>query len=495
MFMRQKTWLATHGFAFFLILSLATALTLSLWQVPWYPMHDSTHPVRLMLLRETVLGGQFPAIWASHINLGYGYPLFHLYAPLFHYLALAFTSFFSLALSLKLTLWLTLAVGGTGVWVATRSLGRSASTLAVVCFLFSPFLALDLYVRGAYAELLSLALFPWVLTTLQNLKTAKTVIPASLATSLFLLSHNLIPILALPLVLALLANVRPSLKTLLAYSLLTFGLTAWYLFPLVFERGFTHAEDIAKTTAYAKHFVEPWQIWNSTWGFGGSALGVEDGMSFKLGKLQLLLATLGVLTAVVKRNSSTLLLALFLLFSLALATPVSAPLWENLSLLQVVQFPWRSLGLAAVLLSLLAGYSLTLIKSRHLRASLALLLSLAAIFLNYKYFRVQTSLEFPTAVTDIAPVVPEYLPVWMTAPPTTPSQNGQVAYYPTWVVNENQQRLPTSPDAAGLLTYQPSSNTAPVTLTQGHTPLQKLGYTTTILTLLYLAGYCWRRRT
>jgi len=438
-----------------------------------------------MLLKETVVSGQFPAIWATQINQGFGYPLFHLYAPLFHYLALLFSFIFTLEIALKITLGLTILIGVSGTWLFTRQWGKASAALATISFILSPFIALDLYVRGAFAELLALCLLPWVLYALSNLKNMKSILFASLVTSLFLSAHNLIPILALPLLLIYTLIQKPPFKLFLLYGILTLGLSAWFIGPLLFERSFTQAESIAKTTDYLKHFVEPWQIWNSTWGFGGSGIGVEDGMSFKLGKLQLILAGLGFLCALLAKKSVPIVLGIFAFLYLFLATPSSKSLWQSHSTLQLVQFPWRSLGPALVLLSMLAGYSLSLIKPKIFRYSMVVLLGFFLLALNLKYFRPQSEITFPTKVEDIAPVVPEYLPVWMPTKPIEPSKSGEVAYYPTWIVKQNEIKLKTYPDSAGILRYERVGD-SPVVITQGHTQLQKLSYLITVITILIM---------
>lgn len=461
-------------------LLFATFLTLApLFRVDWYPMHDSTHPMRLSLLQETVSGGQFPPVWANRINSGYGYPLFHLYAPLYHYTSYFFSFMLSNPLALKATLALYTFLGLLGIWQITKRWGTAASLLATFSLALSPYLALDLYVRGAYAEYLSLCLLPWVFYTLSHLLSPRRALLAAFVTSLFLLSHNLIPILVAPLLLLYLLFLKPPLKLVALYGLTTCLLSAWFVLPLVFERGFTQAESIAQTTVYNLHFVEPWQIWNSTWGFGGSAPGVEDGMSFKLGKLQLLLAAFGILLALVRRRLLGILVAGALLYSLVLATPYSAWFWQNLPLLPLVQFPWRALGLAVILLSILGAYSLTIFRSQTLRLLFSLVLSVGLILLNLKYFVPQTTLSYPTEFVDIAQVVPEYLPRWMPNWPLRAAEPSEVAYYPTWEARVGETLLPTYPDESGVLRYNAPAGSE-VTLTQSHTLLQRVSYVLTL---------------
>jgi hypothetical protein len=68
------------------------------------------------------------------------------------------------------------------------------------------------------------------------------------------------------------------------------------LLPVIFERGLVQAESIARLTIYSDHFLTLKQLWHSPWGYGGSAkVGEVDGMSFMLGKFQLMLAGLSLI--------------------------------------------------------------------------------------------------------------------------------------------------------------------------------------------------------
>ena len=465
----------------FITLCFALLITSQMFHIPWYTMHDSTHPSRLLLLKTTIADGQFPAIWAKEINHGYGYPLFHFYAPLYHYTAALFSLFTSDAIALKLSIFLYIFIGLIGIWKISARWGKMASTLAVASFGLSPYIALDLYVRGAYAEFVSLCLLPWVIYTLSRLQSVRSTVPASLATSLFLLSHNLTPIIFAPILITYLLYLKPPIKIFSQYLLLTFLLSAWFIGPLILERHFTQADKIAQTTQYSLHFVEPWQIWNSTWGYGGSAPGVEDGISFKLGKIQLILGLLGFVSALIKHHKAGILLALSALFMLLLSTSYTSWLWDHLPLLPIVQFPWRTLGVAAVLLSLLSAYFASSLRGHAIQLLFCSILSIAMIVLNYKYFVPQQAANYPTNVVDIALVVPEYLPQWMPNFPSSQS-TGDLAYYPTWKVTQNGINLKTYPDQNGILRYEATPNTTP-TIAQTHTQVERLSYLLTIIGL------------
>lgn len=476
-------------YSFFIILALL--IFRPIMSGVWYPMHDSTHLTRLALLTDTINSGQFPPIWAEGINNGYGYPLFHFYAPLFHLSSYAIHMLgFSLVTSLKLTLFFTSIIGAWGMMQWAGRWGRISGVVASIAFVLSPYAGLNLYVRGAYSEYLALALMPWVFLALERLTSRKQVILASCALSLFFLSHNLVPLLATPFILVwAMFNNKSQLKNLLITAMLAFGLTAWFLLPVIFERGFTQTDVVAKTTDYALHFVSPAQIWNSTWGFGGSSPGVEDGMSFKLGKLQILLAGLGMIIAIKKRSRQALLITGAIIFFVFLATTLSHFLWDGLLVLQMVQFPWRSLGLVSVLMSWFAGYTVGNIRSRTLRIGFVIVMITSLFALNLKYFTPQTLIAPPSPQRDIASVVPEYMPRWMPTPPLSPAGPLERAYYPTWKVLVDGQSVLTSANESGILIYENPTNSQNVQLIQAHTNLEKFAYALTLFTILLTIIY------
>lgn len=477
---------------FSILVSLALSLLLfrPLLNQSWYPTNDSTHISRVILLNETIHLGQFPAIWAHHINGGLGYPLFHFYAPLFHYLATLFAQFTRVTIALKVTLILTTALGILGVMQFARRWGRGAMLVGALAWGLSPYGALDLYVRGAYSEYLALSLLPWILLVFRSRLRPSLVFVTGLVFSLFIISHNLIPLLALPLILTwgFIHNIARLKLWFLALAI-TLGLSAWFLGPLIFERHFTHADAIAVTTDYKLHFVEPWQIWNSTWGYGGSAPGVEDGISFKLGKVQLLLSLFGLMVAIYFHRRSLVFLGIFAILFLFLATPSSFWIWRSLPFLSLLQFPWRALGIAAVLIAILTAYSVTAFRSRFLRLTYIILVSGSLINFNLKYFAPLILIPAVETATDIATVVPEYLPSWMSGFPQVVATPTARAYYPTWRVKIDGISVPTFPDESGLLSYSNALRSPHIELSQSHTPTEQFFYTLTVLTFVLALYY------
>ncbi len=415
----------------------------------FFPTHDDTWLVRLQQFDKAVGHGQFPPCLAPDIGFGYGYPLFCFYAPLFTFINwLLYLPLGNYALAVLLSLVLITFFGAWGVYRLSSWLwdNRAAGFLAAVVFTFLPYHALDIYVRGSFAEYLSLSILPWLFYSLFRFsreKGTKLWLPLAGFTALFILAHNLFALMLLyfvPLILIYLAGrplVRQKFPSLLAAVLLTGLLTAFFWGPVVLRLSQVVALDQAQKTSFTDHFVFPSQLWYSPWGFGGSAPGLNDGMSFALGKINTILF-LGGISAVFltkeRRGEKHLLLVLGLL-SLLLCLPLSRFLWQNLPFLPIIQFPWRFLGWATLFGSFLSG-GLIVILTRLLSQSISLekdVLSFALstavavviIFFQLKYFYPQRIVSRPqktflnsVAIEKKAFVnIPEYLPRWVKQPP------------------------------------------------------------------------------
>ena len=131
--------------------------------------------------------------------------------------------------------------------------------------------------------------------------------------------------------------------------------------PAITEMGYTNvAGQIGVTANFRDHFVCIGQLWNSLWGYGGSALGCLDGMSYKIGKIHVLLGALGVGLAGFRLRRAfwshlTGLISMIGLGSALMLLSVSRPVWEIIPGLAFVQYPWRFLMGLAFAISVLGG--------------------------------------------------------------------------------------------------------------------------------------------
>lgn len=196
--------------------------------------------------------------------------------------------------------------------------------------------------------------------------------------------------------------------------LLGVGLSAFFWLPAFAERAYVHLDRTTHDQHFPYHFVYPHQLLTWYWGYGTSTSGPEDGMSFSLGPVQLGLAVAALAVfARTRAESSEMGVALRFFGVVALGasfltTDFSFPIWDRLTILHNLQFPWRWLSLAMLALAAVAGapfHTLTRASSRaetaFLGASLVALLGLGlGIAQPYEALRVLDADYTPSTIAS-----------------------------------------------------------------------------------------------
>ncbi len=153
--------------------------------------------------------------------------------------------------------------------------------------------------------------------------------------------------------------------SLLAAGLLAVGLAAIFLFPLLAEQRYIgQAVWVRNSYQVETNLIYFHQLFSTSWGFGYSVAGPDDGMSFQLGLAPLLLAVGGVGYSVRRRGQHRGLLAFFLLTTVIIAGMMLVPaaaVWQWLPLGDLIQFPWRLLTLTALALAIMGGASVQIL--------------------------------------------------------------------------------------------------------------------------------------
>ena len=321
--------------------------------------------------------------------MGYGYPFWVVYAPLayfaaevFHLLGVGFTA------SIKIVIALSTLFGGWGMyallrrWWGRNPIGRGAALVGGLIYVYAPYHLLTVYVRAAFAEYVAMAWFPWVLLAFDDVVERgglRRIALAALALGALFLTHSatlmvFTAFLAFYLLFALARKViqqrrqqeswRQVLLTVArvaAAGLLAIGLAAIFLLPLLAEQGYVQQADwLADNYLYQKHFVWPNQFTDPMWGYGFSddPTGPNDGMSFQLGIVGVVLALTAAVVGLRRRSHRRGQTAFFvagLLAVLLLMMPVARPIWDTIGPAALIQFPWRLLSVASLCLAMLAG--------------------------------------------------------------------------------------------------------------------------------------------
>lgn len=465
--MRRFAWWAP---ALMLLLMLPAILPLA---APGYffRAHDAHHSVFFLVEFDQSLRDQFPwPVWSPDHALGFGYPLWLVYAPLSYYVAEAFHLLgLGYTAAVKATWAFCFLLGAAGIYrLARRWWGPAAAVTASLAYTYAPYHLVQIYVRAALAEFAALAWFPWAIlafVTLWDDPRPRRAALAASALGVLLLLHTVSALIFVPILLAWIAleagrrwwRARkpgpssesdagasgrvPGRGALWSAAALLLGglLAAIFWVPMFVERAYiVESQWVASTYNYALHFVYPAQFFNPEWGYGYSVPGPGDGMSFQLGIVIFVAAVVGALAAVgpglrssgaaarqgdaepsagecLPHRTEALFLAAVALLAVFAMTPAARPLWDTLPLVSLVQFPWRLLAVAVTALSLLVGVA---VRGLGPSASAArpdpfgLVLALAIVLAGYPYARpelqpIRPEDESPIAVMEFELAYPD----------------------------------------------------------------------------------------
>lgn len=530
----------------YLFIAISSLLFIfSLTSPGWYSSHDGIfHIYRTEEALSMLKLGQFPLRWAGNFDQGFGIPLFSFIYPLPYYLSAVLSYFIGSMWSLKILTILCYAAGGLGMYKLLNRHGRGVAIFASVIYLLTPYQFLNIFVRGALGEILALALIPWVLASFislfdSNVFQLKWYHPIPLA--LLLIAHNFLGILFAVFLFGYILTHKSKIKHGLASLLISLSLSVFFIIPMIFERNLLYSYDHPDLNfRYDQHFATIRQLIYSKWDYWYSMPGIEDGMSFQLGLAQLTLAALSTLVIVFKRpTSANLYLLLAYWFSLFLMTARSTIVWENISILRSIQFPWRFLFMPAVLTPLLAIEALKIIKLPKLRYILMSLLLVLALF-NVRNYRNPMKFFDNTEYTDLYRLYfnktsttfrTEILPKWGTpaeryksdevlinsgnmtldALTFTPlsldltinnKPDASVAkvtvlrnYFPSWhIVMDGKQKITLSPTAEGMMSFEPELGVHNYQIKVGSTTLETYANLISFIGLIIL-GILWFKPT
>jgi hypothetical protein len=333
----------------------------------WYMSHEEfRYLARADYFADAIRHGVWHPCFVPDLYGGFGYPLFCFYQPGFFYWLLPFTALPMAAhQAIYAALVALLLAGGLGAYLLVREqTDRLWGLFGAVWFLLTPYLCVNLYVRGDLSELAGMLAVPWCLFALLRLgrrveagesATAAT-LGCAAAMLVLIVSHPAPALVAIPGLCVFAAvqgwgsmhrsahYLRFGIALVLALALSSpYWLTVAQLRPHVgFHRlveGYFRPE---------LHGVHVHQLLSRRWALGGSIPNsAEDRMSFQLGVPHLLLAILG---AWFGRRSRLVIVAfagyVLLIF---LVLDVSQVFWEHAGFIRFLQFPWRLLSVTATL--------------------------------------------------------------------------------------------------------------------------------------------------
>jgi uncharacterized membrane protein len=397
-----------------LVLVVSVFAIIPLLKPGFFPVHDNTQVQRVYEMRESLVQGIFPVRWVNDLGYGYGYPIFNYYAPLPYYFGgVANLLGLDPLAATKLMFIFPILLSGLSMYFLGKELwGKQGGFLSAIFYVLAPYHALNIYVRGDIGEIWAYSFFPLVSLSLYKIYKNKNwgyVGLGGIAYALVIISHNLsafilTPFMALAALLISYSFIKNKqireIPKLIMVFILGLLLAAFYFIPALVELKYTNvASIIGGGSDFRNHFVCLNQLWSSPWGFGGSNPGCVDGISFKIGKIHILLTALSLIFvgwAYLKKRKIEWLPA-FLFFglfaSIFMMLEISKPVWIIFKSMEFIQFPWRYLSLVSFFASLIVG-SLTLflanfIKDKNMRLVLIGFFVLVLIFSSKKIFEPQ----------------------------------------------------------------------------------------------------------
>lgn len=362
-----------------------------------FEFHDETQAARVQQFTLSLKNFKFPPRLAPDFSYKMGYPVFNFYAPFSYWLTSGINLIgFDVVNSLKLSFLLSLILGFIFAYLLFKQFFDDfPSIFGAGLYATSLYFAIEILIRGNLGETWFLTLLPLSLYLIYK-NSIKPNLKIFLL-SVFVLSsiytvHNLLSVLYIPisLIFALLLKNKKINFISIALGLL---LSSYFLLPMIIESPLTYAKQFATLTNYQDHFLCPIQLWQSLWGYGGSITGCNDGMSFMLGKPQIIFAFFGIIFFIInllkKKQKFLILNSYFLILltsALFLTTYLSKPIWDLFSpILSIVQFPWRFISFSLIGLAFFGAYFFQKInvpkKNWIIVASL-----LAVVLFNSRYF-------------------------------------------------------------------------------------------------------------
>ena len=510
-----------------------------------FPFHDMTIYPRLQQSVLNIKNLQIPPRMAPDMNYGLGYPVFNYYAPGAYIITgLINLLGFGLITSVKLSFIMALLIGLIGSYLFLRNyFDEIASSIGSFLYVTCLYLAVDIFIRGNIGEVWFISILPLAFYFLKRSNFILTII-----TLFFLFSvHNLLSVLVIP-ILIIYCLLLPNKKIPLFAIILSLLLNSYYYLPLILENNLVWASNIATKTNYADHFLCIRQLWDSPWGYGGSIKGcMGDGMSFMLGKVQIIFFILGAgvfLLSQASRPLSSRVLArdlinkeifpasnavemtrklsiFFLLLTLGsifMTHKYSSIIWNLLPSLKIIQFPWRFLSFTIIGISFFSAYFISKIPAKY---QLVSMLIIPMLFItNIKYFarlsQSQSQMNYYLSekylTEKAATQIPEYFPKiakyksWENPPEDLSVEKNNryikkistvpggiyllnISYFPSWQITINRIKYkPKTFDmhARPIINLRRVSD---IEIKYQQTTVEQIGNWITLLTIFFIVIY------
>lgn len=362
------------------------------------------HIFRLYEYSRCIQDMQIPCRWSPDASFEYGQPIFNFYGQASYLIGEVFRLIgFSYIDSLKGVFIFSLVASALTMFLLSKQVWKSniAAIISSVVYVYAPYRALDVWVRGALPESVAFVLFPLIIYFLNdyfNSSKFKSLILFILSFSALVVTHNLSAFmfsifLSIWFLYKLIDTKKYQLLPSFVFAgLLIIGLSSFYIIPVLFETKFiTLDKTIEGYFNFRSHYTTLYQLFISNhWGYGASSWGNKDDISLSLGYVQWILSlvtlVLILVTKQLRRYINFFVLLFIGLILLWFTHNKSTFVWEAIDQLKYVQFPWRFIGIAVFSFSLAAGAVVTFFKSLRIKIVFCMVIIALAIAINIGYF-------------------------------------------------------------------------------------------------------------
>ncbi|MCP4537464.1 MAG: hypothetical protein GY832_09990 [Chloroflexi bacterium] len=360
---------------------------------PGLPRETDTelHVYRAAELGHMLRAGVFYPRWASDLYFGYGYPIFNYYAPFTYYLANLFDLLPGVDIvgGVKAVFVLGFVVASLGAYLLGCELfgslaGRGAGVLAAASFTFSPYVAfIDPYARGVLAEHFAICLLPLAFYAFRRLMSGTggwmALMGGVFTLAAIMLSHNLLVLVAAVLLLVywMWEVVFGIGRSRAGWGVLTLVLaatiTTFFWLPFLLERDAIKLEVIGPGHFdFHEHFLSLAELLAPSRIFDLGATAPHYRFNLGLAQWLFALPAIGAFFYLKARKNSNetltsrshISLLYFILVGgvlIFLMMSVSTPIWEQVPGVPYLQFPWRLMGPANLMLAIAAAGSVVLL--------------------------------------------------------------------------------------------------------------------------------------
>jgi len=355
----MKSFTALAGIVLF-ILALVFSLDLFLFPGRSITFDAHIHMTTFSQFAQALQDGEFPVRWADNFA-NYGLPL-----PLFAHQTTAYAGalltllFGSPVLAYNVLVFLGALLSTVLLYKFLRySVEPWPALLGTALFAVAPYRIVNVYIRGALPEFISLIFLPWILIGVHQSLVQKRwlgLVNVGVATALLALTHPMLLLISCVVIVPYslftawpwMKNWKP-LAALGGIAALGVGVASFYILPLLYDIRYTNYGSAGPEFA-SNSFLNLTQLFSESWSYFGPSHPGPRSVPLIPGVPEMAIFLFAVLVTAWlflrhKQPAKPFVLWTGIGFlALLLLLPVSSLLYQYVPFLGKIQFPWRMLS-------------------------------------------------------------------------------------------------------------------------------------------------------